>query len=122
MEAPMSPDMCPMTQKKKAATNRDFFGHMKMGKPKAVDHQQRKIASTSVLGSKGKLDDEVASNLKFHDIFRDIMFRERKLELYLNSSSGLPSVRCHRQYSTGMQMLGADLKCCAGCLSLYAGL
>ncbi|KAL5682560.1 hypothetical protein ACJX0J_008945 [Zea mays] len=37
-----------------------------------------------------KRDDEVASNLKIHDIFREIM-------------------------------LGADLKCCAGCLSLYAG-
>jgi euchromatic histone-lysine N-methyltransferase len=98
MQAPMSPDMCPMTHKKKAAATRDFFGHTRMVKPKALGHQQRKIASTSVLGSKGKLDDEVASNLKFHDIFRDIMFRERKLELYLNSSSGLPSVRCQRQY------------------------
>ncbi|XP_066323973.1 uncharacterized protein [Miscanthus floridulus] len=86
------------TQKKKAATNRDFFGHMKMVKPKAVDHQLRKIASTSVSGSRGKLDDEVISNLTFHDIFRDIKFHERKVELYLNSSSGLPSVRCQRQY------------------------
>ncbi|XP_021321343.1 uncharacterized protein LOC8073524 [Sorghum bicolor] len=98
MQAPMSPDMCPTIHKKKAATNRDFFGHKKMVKPKAVDHQQRKIASTSVSGSKGKLDDEVASNLKFHDIFRDIVVHERKLELYLNSSSGLPFVRCQRQY------------------------
>uniref|UniRef100_A0A804LX21 Histone-lysine N-methyltransferase H3 lysine-9 specific SUVH5 n=2 Tax=Zea mays TaxID=4577 RepID=A0A804LX21_MAIZE len=96
MQAPMSADMCPMpmTHKKKAATTRDFFGHKRMVKAKALGHQQRMFAS----GSKSKRDDEVASNLKIHDIFREIVLNERNLELYLNSSSGLPSVRCQRQY------------------------
>ncbi|OEL19993.1 Histone-lysine N-methyltransferase, H3 lysine-9 specific SUVH5 [Dichanthelium oligosanthes] len=100
MQAPVSSDKGPTTQEKEAATTRGFFGPRKRVKVKAPAHLRMKIASTSALGSKGKLNDEVASNLDDDDILKALVVHEGKLELYLNNSSGLPSVRCQRQYGS----------------------
>ncbi|RLN04272.1 uncharacterized protein C2845_PM13G11580 [Panicum miliaceum] len=91
MQVHTSSDKFLMTQEKEAATTRVFFGPRKKVKVKAPAHLRMKIASTCALGSKGKLNDEVASNLDDDDILKALVVHEGKLELYLKNSSGLPS-------------------------------
>ncbi|KAK8451081.1 hypothetical protein SEVIR_6G142800v4 [Setaria viridis] len=100
MQVPVASDKFHMTQDKEAATTKGFFGPRKKVKVKASAHIQMKIASTGALGSKGKLNDEVASNLDDDDILKALVVHGGKLELYLNNSSGLPSVTCPRQYGS----------------------
>jgi euchromatic histone-lysine N-methyltransferase len=87
------------TDQGKAAATR-IFGPRKKVKVKASTHLRMKIASTCALDSKGELKDEVASNLDDDDILKALVVHEGKLELYLNNSSGLPSVTCQRQYGS----------------------
>ncbi|XP_066327194.1 uncharacterized protein [Miscanthus floridulus] len=84
----------PMTQDKEADTTRGYFGPRKRVKVKVPAHLQMKIASTCALGSKVKLDDEVASSLEDDDILKALVVHEGNLELFLNSYSGLTSARC----------------------------
>ncbi|XP_025822395.1 histone-lysine N-methyltransferase, H3 lysine-9 specific SUVH6-like [Panicum hallii] len=100
MQVQMSSNKYLMTQEKEAATTRGFFGPRKKVKVKAPAHLQMKIASTCALGSEGKLNDEVASNLDDDDVLKAVVVHEGKLELYLNNSSDLPSVRCQKQYGS----------------------
>ncbi|CAL5012182.1 unnamed protein product [Urochloa decumbens] len=100
MQVPMSSDKFLMTQKKETVTPRGFFGPRKKVKVKAPTHLRMNIASMRTLGCKGKLNDEVASNLDDDDILKALVVHEGKLELYLNNSSGLPSVMCQRQYGS----------------------
>ncbi|XP_062192203.1 histone-lysine N-methyltransferase, H3 lysine-9 specific SUVH6-like [Phragmites australis] len=106
VQALMSADKCPMTQGKEVGTIRGSFGPRKKVKVKAPAHLQMKIASA--LGSKEKLDHKVSSNLEDDDILKALAVHEGKLELYLNSSSGLTSMRCQRQY--GVQNADARSK------------
>ncbi|CAL5002351.1 unnamed protein product [Urochloa decumbens] len=100
MQVPMSSDKFLMTQEKEAATTRGFFGPRKKVKVKAPTHLRMNIACIRTLGSKGKLNDEVASNLDDDDILKALVVHEGMLELHLNNSSGLPSVMCQRQYGS----------------------
>jgi len=99
MQVHSSSDKFLMTQEKEAATSRGFFGPRKKVKVKAPAHLRMKIASARALGSKGKLNDEVASNLDDDDILKALVVHEGKLELYLKNSSFLPSVR-DQQYGS----------------------
>ncbi|KAG2583694.1 histone-lysine N-methyltransferase, H3 lysine-9 specific SUVH6-like [Panicum virgatum] len=94
-----SSDKFLMTQEKEAATSRGFFGPRKKVKVKTPAHLRMKIASARALGSKGKLNDEVASNLDDDDILKALVVHEGKLELYLKNSSGLTSARCQQHGS-----------------------
>ncbi|CAO2201661.1 unnamed protein product [Urochloa humidicola] len=100
MQLPMSSDEFLVTREKETATTRGFFGPRKKVKVKAPTHLRMNIASMRTLGSKGKLNDEVASNLDDDDILKALVVHEGKLELYLNNSSSLPSVMCQSQYGS----------------------
>jgi euchromatic histone-lysine N-methyltransferase len=89
-----------MTQDKEAATTRGYFGPRKRVKVKVPAHLQMKIASTCALGSKVKLDDEVASSLEDDDILKALVVHEGNLELFLNSYSGLTSARCQTKHGS----------------------
>ncbi|CAO2210854.1 unnamed protein product [Urochloa humidicola] len=97
MQVPMSSKKFLMTGEKETATTRGFFGPRKKVKVKAPAHLWTKIASTRALGSKGKLNDEVASTLDDDEILKALVVHEGKIELYLDNSSGLPTIRCQRQ-------------------------
>nr|CAB3482874.1 unnamed protein product [Digitaria exilis] len=100
MQVPMSSDKFFMPQEKEAATTRGFFGPRKKVKVKVPAHLRMKIGSMSALCSKGKRNDEVASILDDDEILKALVVHEGKLELYLNSSSDLPSMRSQRQYGS----------------------
>ncbi|WVZ93103.1 hypothetical protein U9M48_039112 [Paspalum notatum var. saurae] len=105
-QAPMFSGKLPVTQEKDTTATRGFFGPRKKVKVKVQSHHRMKIASACALGSDGKLDDEVASNLEDDDILKALIVNEGSLELFLNSSPGLPSTRCQQQYGS----LNADAR------------
>ncbi|RCV30959.1 hypothetical protein SETIT_6G137700v2 [Setaria italica] len=100
MQVPIASDKFHMIEEKESATTKGFFGPMKKVMVNAPAHLRMKIDSTCALDSKGKLNDEVAFNLDDDDILKALVVHEGKLELYLNNSSGLPSVSCQRQYGS----------------------
>ncbi|XP_062191283.1 uncharacterized protein LOC133895109 [Phragmites australis] len=87
-----------VTQGKEVATVRGSFGPRKKEKVKDSAHLLIKVASARTLGNKEILNDKMVFYLEDDDILEALAVQEGKLELYVNSSSAVPSMRCQRQY------------------------
>ncbi|KAL6877508.1 hypothetical protein ACP4OV_012723 [Aristida adscensionis] len=85
-----------MTQGKEDATSRGSFGPRKKGKVKDPAHLPCQVVSAS--GVKEKLDDSMVSSLEEDDILKEVAVRKGRIELRLNSSSGVPIVRSQMEY------------------------